>query len=154
MQTLLEFMNRDRLKKYKRYNYFPKDTGELIDIIRDLIEDRGLNADLNDIDTSKIWDMSGLFSLNYNLNKFTGDISGWDVSNVKNMSYMFANSKFNGDISGWDVSKVENMREMFYNAKNFDQNLNKWNVKRTSRQNTAMFWGCPLQSHLPKWCKG
>jgi surface protein len=31
--------------------------------------------------------------------KFTGDISKWDVSNVRDMSKMFNNSIFNGDIS-------------------------------------------------------
>jgi surface protein len=31
--------------------------------------------------------------------KFTGDISKWDVSNVRDMSKMFKYSKFNGDIS-------------------------------------------------------
>jgi surface protein len=31
--------------------------------------------------------------------KFNGDISKWDVSNVKNMGGMFYMSIFNGDIS-------------------------------------------------------
>ena len=39
--------------------------------------------------------MSRLF---YNSN-FNGDISEWDVSNVKYMDYMFNNSIFNRDIS-------------------------------------------------------
>ena len=40
---------------------------------------------------------------------FNGDISKWNVSKVKNMSYMFAHSNFNQPIENWDVSKVENM---------------------------------------------
>ena len=39
--------------------------------------------------------------------KFNGDISNWNVSNVKNMRSMFLYSKFNSDISNWDVSNVE-----------------------------------------------
>ena len=36
-----------------------------------------------------------------------GDISGWDVSNVTNMKYMFRNAEsFNGDLSKWNVSNV------------------------------------------------
>ena len=34
-----------------------------------------------------------------------GPIAGWDVRNVRDMSYVFAEAlAFNGDLSGWDVS--------------------------------------------------
>ena len=55
------------------------------------------------------------------------DISGWNVSNVTNMSWMFANSSFNQDISGWDVSSVTNMSWMFANSP-FNQNITGWDV--------------------------
>ena len=46
--------------------------------------------------------------------KSVGDISGWDVSKVINMSYMFAFcKKFNQDISNWNVSKVKFKIDMF-----------------------------------------
>ena len=48
--------------------------------------------------------------------KFTGDISEWDVSNVKNMREMFYESQFDGDISKWDVSSVETMEDIFTKA--------------------------------------
>ena len=54
-----------------------------------------------------------------------GDISIWDVSNVKNMHCVFYGSKFNGDISNWDVSNVEDMEEMFYNSP-LEKNPPKW----------------------------
>jgi hypothetical protein len=38
--------------------------------------------------------------------KSNGDISGWDVSNVKDITGMFSNSIFNGNISGWNVNKA------------------------------------------------
>jgi len=34
---------------------------------------------------------------------FNGDISNWDVSNVRNMPSMFEESVFNGDISNWHI---------------------------------------------------
>ena len=64
------------------YKYFPKSKKELKDIINQLLEERGNDGDFNDIDTSKITDMSQLF---VNMENFNGNISNWDVSNVTNM---------------------------------------------------------------------
>ncbi len=112
--------------KVNTRNYHPKDRSELnILIHQKLIKERGNEADLNDIDTSAITDMSYMF----NNTEFNGDISGWDVSNVRNMQYMFYNSKFNGDISGWDVSNVKNMGGMFDNTP-LEKNPPKWYKKK------------------------
>ena len=94
------------------YNYYPKTTDELKDIIKQKIESEGNECDLNDIDTSNITDMSNLFKDS----KFNGDISKWDVSNVTDMEGMFRFSKFNGDISNWNVSNVIDMKAMFDNC--------------------------------------
>ena len=110
-------------KNVSRYNYHPKNRDEFFRLIYELIDKRGLQANLNDVDTSNITDMSELFSSS----EFNGDISKWDVSNVKDMNYMFWNSKFNGDISNWDVSNVTNMNNMFSD--------------------------CPLEKNPPKWYK-
>ena len=37
-----------------------------------------------------------------------------------------------GEISNWDVSNVTNMRWMFANASSFNQPLNKWNVSNVT----------------------
>ena len=96
--------------KSNSYKYFPKTKKELKDIILQRIEAEGNEVDLNDIDVSKITDMSNLFEET----DFNGDISGWDVSNVTNMSYMFCVCEaFNQDISNWDVSNVNNMSYIF-----------------------------------------
>ena len=67
------------------YNYHPKTKDELEDIINKRIESEGNECDLNDIYTSNITDMSDLFANS----DFNGDISKWDVSNVKFKSRMF-----------------------------------------------------------------
>ena len=60
---------------------------------------------------------------------FNGDISGWDVGNVVNMTAMFKGAiAFNQDISNWNVASVTNMTEMFSGATAFNQHLNGWNV--------------------------
>ena len=68
------------------YNYFPKSKEELQDLLKQLIKERGNEGDFNDIDTSEITDMSGLFK---NMKKFNGDISKWDVSKVNTKDNIF-----------------------------------------------------------------
>ena len=114
-------INKDTGNHYHNYNYQPKTCKELTELVKKLVNERGNDADLNDIDTSKITDMNYIF---YN-SKFNGDISEWDVSNVETMESMFSNSNFNGDISNWDVSNVKDMGVMFYNSP-LEKNTPKW----------------------------
>ena len=114
--------------KIQNFNYHPKDRDELIEIINSLMKERGNNANLNDIDTSDITDMSKLFEYS----EFNGDISKWDVSNVITMEGMFRRSKFtgkNGNISGWDVKNVKDMYDMFAWT-DFNQDISDWDVKK------------------------
>ena len=103
------------------YNYHPKTRDELQELVKKLIKERGNEADLNDIDTSKITDISEVFYYS----RFNGDISKWDVSNVETMESMFNTSDFNGDISNWDVSNVKYMRNMFDESP-LEKNQHKW----------------------------
>ena len=60
-----------------------------------------------------IEELQGL--INYIIDDFGNEVNlNWiDVSNVDNMANLFNNSDFNGDISQWDVSNVRNMQGMF-----------------------------------------
>ena len=168
------------------YMYHPKNKDELIKCIKEKIKKEGLGTennplDLNDIDTSKITDMSELFSntidapllelsLNGHFNisdwdvsnvedmrmmfhgsNFDDDLSDWDVSNVINMSYMFVGSKFDGNISKWDVGEVKNMACMFANSK-FSGKIDKWQIQDDTNI-YKMFDGSPLKNNPPKWYK-
>ena len=108
-----------------KHKYFPKTKNELKDLVNKLIKKRGNEADLNDIDTSKITDMSYLFAGS----DFNGDISEWDVSNVTNMYYMFNRCRFfNKPLNNWNVNKVRDMSGMFDKATEFNQPLNNWKL--------------------------
>lgn len=142
-------LNRDRVQHYE---YFPETKNELKDIIANLIDEKGNKVDLNIIDTSKITDMSGLFD-NYTLSGFCGDVSRWNVSNVKEMNSMFFNCKhFNCDLSHWDVSQVEDMGFMFGGCTSFKgDGLKNWNVSNAFTM-CNMFSQCKnLECDLSNW---
>ena len=99
-------------------------------------------TNLNDIDTSRITDMSYLFR---NLNRYPEkiDISLWDVSNVRNMAYMFQYyDNFNCDLSKWDVSNVTDTHGLFFQCTNFNSDLSKWDVSKVTDMR-SMFYECP-----------
>lgn len=125
-----------------KYKYHPENREELDAAIDELIKLRGNEAILNDIDTSKITDMSGLFasrkdlvsplrkltfSTDYDFSKFKGDISEWDTSNVTTMRQMFYDSLFNDRIDKWDVRNVTDMTAMF-RFSNFCQDISNWKL--------------------------
>ena len=81
----------------RHYNYHPKTRDELRQLVYKLIKERGNEANLNDIDTSEITDMTELFYQS----KFNGDISNWAVSNVEYMSRMFLASPLQKNPPTW-----------------------------------------------------
>ena len=126
----------------KKYNYFPKTKEELKALVDRLIEERGDEADLNDIYTGYVTDMSGLFA---NRKHFNGDVSGWDVNKVVNMESMFEYCyDFNQDISRWDVSNVENMSSMFRFCKKFNQLIGVWDVSNVNDMGQMFLIACIL----------
>jgi surface protein len=137
----------------KTYTLFPKNKDELVKMIKQEIKQNGYECSLNHIDVSKITDMEELFAPEkyhgYNLHEFNGDISQWDVSNVKYMNYMFYASEFNRDISGWDVSNVTNMTGMFKQS-NFDGDISDWDVSNVNFM-TIMFSRSQFNSDIADW---
>ncbi len=145
IQEKLKVSSKTNISKYQ---YFPKDYKELEKIVYDLIRERGNEADLNDIDTSKLTDMERLFENS----DFDGNISNWDVSNVTCMNWMFSHSNFTGKnskLNKWDVSKVKLMNGMFYYSK-FEGNIDDWTPPKNFKYN-LIFKASPLEKNTPKW---
>jgi hypothetical protein len=122
-----------------------KDKSHLEKIIKEEIEAKGYKCDLNHIDVSNITDMSRLFANS----RFIGNISKWDVSNVKNMSFMFAKADFNGDISKWNTSKVESMVCMFRESY-FNNDISNWDVSNV-KEMRRMFELSKFDGDISKW---
>lgn len=98
-------------------------------------------------DLSAVTNMSRMFVNCYSLTSFpfltTPGIvffTGWDTSNVTNMSSMFEDAYFDQPLGNWNVSNVTDMNGMFKNAKNFNQELNNWNVSNVTNMSN-MFSG-------------
>ena len=122
-----------------------KNKEHLIELIRKAIDENGYECDLNFIDVSQVYDMSGLFSHS----PFNGDISKWDVSNVWSMREMFALSQFNGDISGWNVSNVTDMGSMFWRSK-FNGDISHWDVSNVTYM-ACMFSCSKFNGDISRW---
>ena len=109
-----------------------------------------INFDVSGWDVSNVTDMSGLF---VNCKYFNGDLSKWDVSNVKKTVNMFAGCyKFNGDLSNWDISNLEDMSYMFNQCFAFrGKGLENWDVSKVKDMTNA-FRMCK-KSAIPSWYK-
>ena len=83
--------------------------------------------------------------------QFNGNISKWNVSNVRNMVAMFSRSKFNGNISNWDVSNVKNMKLMFNRACKFNSNISKWDVSNVTDMAFMFNRASLFNGDISKW---
>ena len=169
--SLKSYIKEQLVEESRQGNLRPNNKEELKDLIIQRIDQYGYGPEcnLNDIDVSKITDMSDLFcdiefngdisewdvsrvkdmSHMFDGSTFNGDLSKWDVSRVENMNCMFSFSRFNGDISDWDVSNVKNMRNMFMNSK-FNGDISDWDVSRVTRMD-FMFHNSDFSGDISKW---
>ena len=109
--------------------------------------------DISGWDVSNVTNMSGMFWGCEGL-KSVGDISKWDVSSVTNMHRMFCDCcSLNQNLSEWDVSNVTDMSFMFFDCESFNQDISGWNVSNV-RNNDFMFDYCPIKDeYKPKFKK-
>ena len=79
-------------------------------------------------DTAKVRKMKALFSETFSFKRNV--LSSWDVSKVVDMSEIFQFSSFNGNISDWNVANVRSFEYAFRGAGSFNHNLSPWNVSQ------------------------
>ncbi len=74
------------------------------------------------------------------------------LSQVKDMSYMFYRARnFNQDINNWDVSNVTNMAYMFSYAKKFNQPLDKWNTYNVTNMEGMFYYAISFNQNINDW---
>ena len=187
MKTLNQYIQEKLIinKDYHDSNIVVKSVDELQKIIEDRYDKLGPGTkenhiDFNDIDVSNLnsfrnkgkgifeetkfkyidisgWDVSNVTDMRYMFYackelKSVGDISEWDVSKVINMSFMFTGcKKINQDISKWNVSSVTDMSYMFDGCESFNQDISNWDVSNV-RYKIVMFYNCPIkEEYKPKF---
>ena len=110
--------------------------------------------DLSRWNTKNALTMKLLFAGVYNnhtQSHFNQDLSAWDFSGVKDMSYMFfANDSFNQDVSAWDTSSVTTMAGMFMLNTSFNQSVSDWDVTSV-RTVDGMFLSSVFNNSLEGW---
>ncbi len=122
--------------------------------------------DLSGLDTSGATSMAYMFD-SVGSGRFTlfkdwsiGDLSGWNVSKVTDMSGMFKHSGYGarrwsvGDLSTWDVSNVETMDYMFAEVGNSSESIElggikNWDVSKVKDMNHMFSY---LGYHGPDNC--
>merc|ERR1712176_567285 len=80
---------------------------------------------------------------------FNQDVTGWDVSKVKNMFSIFRDTvAFNQDLSTWNVSSIEDIRWLVCYNEQYQYDLCAWNeLLPVNAQVNHMFTNtsCPYQ---------
>ena len=108
--------------------------------------------------TNKVINMSNMF---FTANSFNQDISGWDVTNVTDMSYMFCNNNVSepyaynngGNALSWG-SKTYNVKYMYYmfsNAKLFNQDINSWDVTNVTDMSYMFNGAISFNKNINTW---
>ena len=88
-------------------------------------------ADLANLDVSNVYDMSNMF---WNAAKLEEvDLTGWQTNSVHDFDSMFFGSGIeNLNLSTWNVSNVTNFSYMFANTKNLNVlNISGWKLNKT-----------------------
>jgi len=99
---------------------------------------------------SNITNMSSMFA-DTDIDSFL-DLSGWDMSNVTDTSYMFGGCNlFDSDISMWNTGNVANMRGMFYAATIFNQPIGTWDVSKVTDMSSMFMLTKNFQQDINDW---
>ena len=103
---------------------------------------------INDWDVSSVKDMSFLFAAAF---YFDDPLDHWDVSNVTDMTGMFQSSAFNHPIGNWNVGKVTSMHVMFDKALNFNQPIGSWDVSNVETMTGMLSSAASFNQPLNDW---
>ena len=115
--------------------------------LKNLFKKRNGSYDISKWDVSEVKDLTDMFAFSSQKNF---NISNWDVGNVKLMNGVFYFSKFRNDISNWDVSNVVSMKGMFQSSAFDRSDLSKWDVSNVVDM-SYMFMETNFNKDISDW---
>jgi len=100
-------------------------------------------------DVSNVEDMTNMFA---SCDSFDQDFTTWDTSNVETMFRMFSGATvFNGTVSVFDTSSVRNMTSMFQGADLFNQPIGNWNVSNVTNMEQMFYEANDFNQDISNW---
>ena len=129
--------------------------------LRDEVE-RYCKGDGDDIETIAeefgypigMWDVSRVkdFSYIFSSMTFNENINRWNMENGTNVEGMFCGARlFNQSLSQWNVSKVENIAGMFAHAFEFNGNVSTWNTSNVIKMNCMFCYTNNFNGDVSAW---
>lgn len=107
------------------------------------------NGDISDWDVSNVRSMRATFST---AEQFNANISDWNVSNVTDFSSIFSNAhNFNADISNWNTSNSTSMNQMFFNSYSFNKDIRNWDVSNVTNMSLMFYNSNSFNSDISNW---
>ena len=145
----------------------PLDTSNVVNM-RAMFAGTTFNQDISSWKTSKVTDMSYMFS---GATVFNKPIGNWDTSKVTDMSYMFARATaFNQPIGNWDTSNVTTMAHMFDSLRveplpapdnsrtlgsdlssSFNQDISGWNTSNVTDMSFMFASAVHFDQDISRW---
>lgn len=102
-------------------------------------------------DLSLVTNMQSMFQYGSSL-QFNNSINNWNVSNVKNISFIFSFCNlFNQPLNSWNTSGITNMSYVFYGASIFNQPLNNWNTSAVTTMSSMFFDANAFNQYIGSW---
>jgi surface protein len=137
-----DIVSRDDIHKITQ---MPENRLQLKKLIKERLKKNSSNPYLLDIDTRLIKNTRGLFGDNDCWNIRTLDLSTWDMSEVTDMTNMFADLKFLKELKisdKFDTSKVKSMAGMFAGCRSLNSlDLSMFNTSKVKTM-SKMFAYC------------
>ena len=108
--------------------------------------------DYNATDVPDFTDANSTANMFNGIKSISGDISGWNTSNIVDMNNMFAGLKeFNQTLSSWDVSSVIDMSRMFNGIDELNvSSIKVWNISSVTNL-SDMFSDSSFNEDLSTW---
>ncbi|TLD80812.1 BspA family leucine-rich repeat surface protein [Helicobacter sp. MIT 05-5293] len=105
-----------------------------------------------DFDGIESWNVSNVKDMSYlfaGVKEFDENLGLWNVGKVENMKGAFMKTTFNRNIESWDTSNVQDMSLMFADS-HFNQPLNAWNVGGV-KDMSFMFYKSRFNQNIESW---